>query len=457
MSAYLDAWLFNKRDNEFALECVRDIATYITSGPLTHKEGGYYSAEDADSIAPDNAFKKREGAYYVWTYEEFFKVLGRIPGDVAAAHWGVSEYGNVDAKFDLHGELEGMNVLSVVMDIPELSRVFGMTEEVALQTIEKCKVELREFREANRPAPEVDDKIVAGWNGLAMGALARAGAAIMENDAASGGAWLESAKRTAKLLREKMYDAETGRLWRVYCAEETGETPGMCEDYAYVISGLLDLYGATFDVDYLKWAQQLQETQNSLFWDSEESGFYSAMEENSGELILRMKSGADTVEPSSNAVSVSNLMKLAAVLEEDEYEQMALRTLDAYAKDILTQPYAYCGILGSVVAGSEGMRTVVIVGRTKEDIQAMITGVRSVLLPNTALVVLQGHFTPEDADAESKQNWLVGHSEIYEVLLERDSHAAVAYICQERTCGAPITDAGELVRVLEDSVQNPAE
>ncbi|KAK7203614.1 hypothetical protein BZA70DRAFT_282912 [Myxozyma melibiosi] len=464
LTAYLDAWLYDKKKNQFALDCVRDIAEYLVSGSLRNEAGGYYSAEDADSVAPDNTLMKREGAFYVWSYDEFFKVLGRIPGDIAAAYWGVSEYGNVDSQYDLHGELEGLNVLSVTMDVPELSGVFGMTEEKVREVIEDCKKKLRAYREEQRRAPEVDVKIVACWNGLAMGALARAGAAVMEIDQVSRTKWLESAKKTARFLKEKMFDAESGRLWRVFCDGERGSTLGMCEDYAYVISGLLDLYEATFDVSYLRWARELQETQNALFWDSEDNGFFSALAEDEGarELILRMKSGADTVEPSSNAVSVANLMRLAAVFGEDEYEQMALRTLDAYAKEIVAQPQSYCGMLGSVVAGSEGLRTVVIVGQTREEMKETVEKMRSVLAANTIVVGLRKEFGEgaEEEEARRAQEWLVAEGdEIYAGLLSRSGsrNGTTSYICQERRCSAPIEDSEELVRALSDEVGSSRE
>ncbi|KAK9243991.1 hypothetical protein V1506DRAFT_542818 [Lipomyces tetrasporus] len=454
LNAYLDAWLFNKEANKFALDAVGDIATYLTNGPLTHPQGGCYSAEDADSIAPDNALTKREGAYYVWTYDEFFKVLGRVPGDIAAAHWGVSEFGNVDPQFDLHHELQGQNVLTVTMELPELSGVFGKSIESLEELLADCRDKLRAHREATRMKPSVDTKIVACWNGLAIGALARSGAAVLDVDPNAGAKWLEAAESAAEFIKANMYDETTHRLTRVYL-DGPGTTPGMCEDYAYLIAGLLDLYEATFDPGYLIWARNLQETQNSLFWDESESGYFSAANDATNNLILRIKSGADAVEPSANAVSVSNLLRFSAMLGDEHLEDMALGTLDSFGKDIITQPYVYCGMLPSVVAANEGMRTIVlVVGKdaNEDSVNDTVASVRSVLLPNTTVVLLRA--VPRDDNDCHLQGWLVQQDDIYKTLLaaheakEHDADVTV-YICRHKECGLPITGKSELMEVLE--------
>ncbi|KAK9385075.1 hypothetical protein V1515DRAFT_609231 [Lipomyces mesembrius] len=454
LNAYLDAWLYNREANNFALDDVRDIATYLTNGPLTHPLGGFYSAEDADSIAPDNPLTKREGAYYVWTYDEFFKVLGRVPGDIAAAHWNVSEYGNVDPQIDVHHELKGQNVLAVKMELPELSGVFGKSIESLEELLAESRDKLREYRVSTRTRPSVDTKIVACWNGLAIGALARSGAAVSDVDPDSGTKWLEAAESTAEFIKTNMYDETRHRLTRVYL-DGAGAIPGMCDDYAYLVAGLLDLYEATFDPGYLIWARNLQETQNSLFWDETEGGYFSAGSDATDHLILRIKSGADTVEPSANAVSVSNLLRFSSMLEDEDLEGMAIRTLDSFGKDIITQPFGYCGMLPAVVAATEGMRTIVlVVGKdaNEDAIRDMIAGVRSVLLPNTTVVQLR--VRPRDENEGRLQGWLVQQNDIYKTIIaaheakEYDPDITI-YICQRKECGLPITNKDELMEVLE--------
>ncbi|KAK9366146.1 hypothetical protein V1509DRAFT_569374 [Lipomyces kononenkoae] len=459
LNAYLDAWLFNRGANSFALDGVRDIAAYLTNGPLTHAQGGFYSAEDADSIAPDNALTKREGAYYVWTYEEFFKVLGRVPGDIAAAHWNVLEHGNVDPQFDLHHELRNQNVLAVTMELPELSRVFGKSIESLEEILSESRDKLRAHRESTRARPSVDTKIVACWNGLAISGLARAGAAVADVDPDLSTKWLDSAERAADFIKTNMYDDTTHRLRRVYL-DGAGTIPGMCDDYAYLIAGLLDLYEATFDPGYLIWARNLQDTQNSFFWDETEGGYFAAGSDATDHLILRIKSGADTVEPSANAVSICNLLRFSAVLADDHLEGMAQRALDSFGKDMITQPYVYCAMLPSVVALSEGMRTILlVVGKDADEdaVKDMVAGVRSVLLPNTTVVQLRT--IPRDENEGRLQGWLVQQDDIYKTVMaaheakEHDPNVTV-YMCQRRECGLPITSKSQLIEVLKRESSN---
>ncbi|KAK9455983.1 hypothetical protein V1511DRAFT_457736 [Dipodascopsis uninucleata] len=452
LNAYLDAWLYDK-SNKNAQDCIYDIANYLIAGPLTHASessipvGGFYSAEDADSIASDNAFTKREGAFYVWTYEEFFKVLDRIPGDIAASRWNIQEYGNVDPENDIHGELRLQNVPAVNMTIDELSKTFGMTPEKISSILEDCRSKLRKYRETTRMPPSVDNKIVVSWNGLALGALARASSALSSVSPIEAEDWLEVAEATADFIYREMYDTESGVLQRIFLDSQVGETRGMCEDYAFLISGLIDLFEATFDIHYLRWAVKLQNKQNELFWDKENSGFYSVTEDETKRLILRIKSGADAVEPSANSISSSNLYRLSALIGNSKFESLAQNTVSAFTHDLLTQPYSYCGMLQSLVATKEGMSTIVIAVPSNEpEISDLLCLLRSSLLTNTTILVLR---TSEASSDDFK--WLLQQNSLYQDIADSVSSMdkPAVFICKGRTCSLPITNVEDLKKNIE--------
>ncbi|KAK9480318.1 hypothetical protein V1514DRAFT_302913 [Lipomyces japonicus] len=464
LRAYTDAYLFDK-SNTVALDSIVDISTYLTSGPLAHANGGFYSAEDADSYPSDDPLKKKEGAFYVWTYDDFFKVLGRVPGDIAAAHWNVSEFGNVDPQFDLHNELEGQNVLQVRTEIDELSKIFGYPEAKITEILAECRAKLRAHREATRTAPSTDTKIVASWNGLAISALAKAAAACAERLPQESKVWLNVAEQTANFIYENLYDSETRTLTRVFSdgSASASLTHGIVEDYAFVISGLLDLYEATFNVNYLRFARELQDTQNDLFWDSSDFGYFPVPND-AKHLILRIKSSVDGAEPSANSVSVSNLQRLSAILDDAALETYANKTMDSFAMDIVSQPVAYSSLLESIVAASEGVRSIVLIvapDAAKSIEQEFDGAVNSSLLTHSTVVKLRipSQF-PSESEVEEKleEGWILQQNILYKNLIiqhagkfVKDGHPDVtAYVCHHQTCELPITDADGLTRRIKE-------
>lgn len=252
---YLDAFLLSQ-DPEM-LGCVYDIADYLTADALAAPQGGFYSSEDADSFYRSTDTEKREGAFYVWTRKEFETLLNEQEAEICAKFWNVKRHGNVALKNDAMDEFTNQNVLAVQSTPSQLAKDLGLSEEEVVRIIKEGRRKLWEHREKERPRPNLDDKIVTCWNGLAIGALARASAALEEVDHERAKGYLEQAIRAAKFLRENIYDEGTGKLIRVY-REGTGDVAGFADDYAFLIRGLTHLYEATFDESYLEWADRLQ-------------------------------------------------------------------------------------------------------------------------------------------------------------------------------------------------------
>lgn len=256
---YLDAYLIT-RDSTF-LDATLDIATYLTSSPIAASSGGFYSSEDADSLYRSGDKEKREGAFYVWTIREFIDILGERNGSIAAKYWDVTENGNVAPEFDAHDELMNQNVLNVKKTVESLAKESGITKEEFVKIIADSRAKLVAHREKERPRPALDDKIVLGWNGLAIGALARTASALegldAENYTDQIKSYLDAAEKTVTFIKKDMRDEKNGHLKRVW-REGADEPDAFADDYAFLISGLIDLYTATWNDSYLQFADDLQ-------------------------------------------------------------------------------------------------------------------------------------------------------------------------------------------------------
>ena len=255
LEVYLDAFMISG-DPEM-LGAVYDIADYLTKDALAAPGGGFYSAEDADSLPSHGGTDKREGAFYVWELKEFDSILSEREAKVCAKFWNVDRDGNVAPENDSHDEFMNQNVLAVVSSPAPLAKEFGLSEEDVVEIIKTGRRKLRAFRDQHRPRPNLDDKIVTSWNGLAIGALARASTALQDIDEKRAADYVQAAEMAATFVRKSLWDAESGSLKRVF-REGPGDTEGFADDYANLISGLINLYEATFKDSYLEWADQLQ-------------------------------------------------------------------------------------------------------------------------------------------------------------------------------------------------------
>lgn len=258
LDVYLDAFLIT-HDSEM-LGAVYDIATYLTSPPISAPGGGFYCAEDADSYPTKADTEKREGAFYVWSLKEFQNVLGDRDADICARFYGVTADGNVAKENDPHDEFISQNVLNIKSTPSALAKEFGLAEEDVVTILREGREKLRDHRERERPPPALDDKILVAWNGLAIGALARTSAALESIDPAKAKECRTAAKNAVAFVRKELYDQKSHTLWRIY-RQGRGDAPGFCDDYAFLIQGLIDLYEATFNDSYL----QLADTLQSLF------------------------------------------------------------------------------------------------------------------------------------------------------------------------------------------------
>ena len=296
----------------FYLEVAEDTLLYVQR-QMTDPAGGFYSAEDADS-------EGREGAFYVWTDEEVRRLLGEEAA-IVERRFGIEAGGN--APHDPQAEFTGRNILYVAESIDDIARETGRSPADIVSLLNDSRVRLFRAR-LERPRPHLDDKILTAWNGLMIAAFARM-ARVTGSES-----FLESARRGAGFVRERLWRADGSRLLRRYRAGDA-DIDAYAEDYAYLIFGLLELLQADGDPVWLEWAIALQRRQDELFWD-ESSGAWFSTTGRDASVLLRMKEDYDGAEPTASSVSVLNLLVLSHLVEDPLWFDRIERTFRYFGR-----------------------------------------------------------------------------------------------------------------------------
>jgi len=424
--AYLDAFQIT-RDQQYQ-SVARDILDYVARD-ITSKEGGFFSAEDADSFFENGKPEHGEGAFYIWTKKEIDAALGDA-AEIFDFHYGVQSHGNAPEGSDPQDEFGGKNILIERHTIAETAKQFKKSEEEVRQSLDRSREKLLAIR-AKRPRPPLDDKIIAAWNGLMISAYARAAQALDEPR------YLEAAARAAKFLRANLYDEKSKLLFRSY-RDGRSAVEGFADDYAFVVQGLLDLYGASFDVEWLKFATQLQETQDRLFLDAKNGGYFTTSGKDAS-VLLRMKDDNDTAEPAASSIAALNLLRLAQIRGEREMEDRARKTIDAFGPTLSHFASAMPQMLVALDFSLSKPRQIVIAG--KKDVpstKALLTEVHRHFLPKTILLL---------ADGAEGQKYLGERNEAIRGMSILNGKSA-AYVCENFTCKTPVTASNQLADLL---------
>ncbi len=391
---YLDAYLVSS-DARHA-ETVRDILDYVLRD-MTHTDGGFYSAEDADN-------EGQEGKFYCWTHDELSKLLAPEEFNVAARYYGITKEGNfVDHS---HPQpLQGLNVLSVVdAIIPEADQSLFASAQTKMRAVLAARIR-----------PHLDDKILASWNGLMLGAFARASSVLGEEK------YRAAAEKNLAFIQTKLWDAKTKTLfhrWR----DGQRDAVQLLEAYAFQLDGVIHLYEATLDVKHLDFAIALAEAMVAKFYDAENGGFWQSAA-GSTDLILRVKDDYDGAEPSGNSVATLALLKLAAITGRADFRKSADATLQLFATRMEKFPQAVPYMLLALDFSLAEPRRVVIAGDVASlDVQRLLRAAHSVYQPNK--IVLSNTGAVE---------------EFARTLPAKDG--AVVYLCTGNTCQPPTRDA----------------
>ena len=423
-TAYLDAFQITQ-DRQHA-DVVRDILDYVARD-MTSKDGGFFSAEDADSLFEHGKPEHGEGAFYVWTEKQIDSALGDDSATLKF-HFGVQPHGNAPEGSDPQDEFRGKNILIQRHTIAETAQHFKKSEDDVHQLLARSREKLLSIRN-KRPRPHLDDKIISAWNGLMISAYARA-AQILDEPR-----YLEAATRSAKFVRTNLYDGKT--LFRSF-RDGRGSVEGFADDYAFVIQGLLDLYEASFDVEWLKFAIELQETQDRLFFDEKAGGYFSTSGKDAS-VVLRMKDDNDSAEPAASSIAALNLLRLAQFRNDKQFEDRARKTIDAFAPTAAHFASAMPQMLVAVDFGLSKPRQIVITGKIdKDDAKTLLEEVHRHFIPNKILILADGG---DGQKFFSEKNEAIG-------AMSPINGKPAAYVCENFTCKAPVTDSKALRELL---------
>jgi len=387
--AYLEAWQLTKKESYARI--VRETLDYILRD-MTSKEGGFYSAEDADS-------EGIEGKFYVWNPAQVAEVLGK-DADRFMKAFDVTPRGN----WEPHEE-----------SIPKKQSVLRVVEDGDFADLKKKMFEAR----SKRIRPHLDDKVLTSWNALMISAMAQAGAALGEpkyRDAAVRAATflLGTHKKDGKLLR-------TSRLGEA-------KLDAYLEDYAYLSQAMLDLYEATFDPAYFEEARGLVAKAVELFWDDAAGGFYTTSKSHES-LIARMREEYEGPHPTGNSVMALTLLKLHDYTGDAAIRDRADKTIRAYKTHLERYPAGHAYMMCALEYLKGPSREIVVTG---PDPEPLLKVVRGRFLPNKVVAL---------ADGRAKIPLLEGRDPV--------NGKAAAYVCENMACKKPVTDPAELEALLK--------
>jgi hypothetical protein len=427
----------------------RDILDYVLRD-MTHPAGGFYSAEDADS-------EGHEGKFYCWMHAELEKLLSPEEFNVAARHFGITKEGSfVDHS---HPQpLKGQNVLSVVNPLPPAHGRSGVSEERrqfsskgsaalfrdAATTIDdsallvSAKKKMFDARR-KRIRPHLDDKILTSWNGLMLGAMARAYAVLGDEK------YRAAAEKNLAFIQAKLWEAQSSAAvpaapkerrrdagatlfhrWR----DGERDTVQLLEAYAFLLSGVIDLYETTLDAKHLDFAIALAEAMVAKFYDTENGGFWQSAG-GAKDLILRVKDDYDGAEPSGNSVATLALLKLAAITGREDFKRPAEATLRLFAHRLQNFPQAMPFMLHALDFQLEEPRRVVIAGdSTSPRARELLRAAHSVYQPNKVVLGSAGAV-----------------EEFARTLPTRNG--PVVYLCTGNSCQPPTQDAAKVREMLQ--------
>ena len=417
----------------FYAEVAEDTLLYVRR-EMTGEGGGFYSAEDADSVPPEHAGEtnphKTEGAFYLWRAEEIDEILG-ADASIFTLRFGIEPGGN--APVDPQQEFTGKNLLYVAHSVDEIARQTTIDAAEVVDVLNRARVRLFEAR-LGRPRPHLDDKVLTAWNGLMIGAFARGSRVLRAMGPADGDAgepYLQAARQAAGFIRDRLWHPDTRTLVRRY-RDSHADIDAYAEDYACLIFGLLELFQADADPAWLEWAITLQRRQDELFWDEAGAGWFSTTGTDAS-VLLRMKEDYDGAEPTASSVSVVNLLVLSHLVPDPIWSERIDRTLRSFGSRLEQMGRAVPMMAAALSMYLAGLQQIAIVG--DEGREELERAAARQYLP-FAVTVSAGR---------ERQRALAARLPFVGAMAEVGGRAA-AYVCHDFTCQQPVTSVEELER-----------
>lgn len=391
----------------------RQILEYVLRD-MTDLNGGFYSAEDADS-------EGKEGVFYVWDLQQIKSILDKEEAEIFSAYYGVTEKGNFE---------DNKTILNITASKEQFAQKFQKDHKTIMDVLSNARSKIFNER-VKRVRPHRDDKIITAWNGLMISSMAFGGAALQEEK------YIKAAERAAKFIMDALH--KNGRLMRYYRDGQAVE-PAFLDDYAFMISGLLNLYEASFETQWIIDAKILAEEMIKLFADNEQGGFFLTGKD-CEKLIAGIKPSSDGVIPSGNSAAAFTLLKLGKLTMNQRFTEQGGKVLESFSQQLKQSPAYSSEMLSALNFRLGPSQEIVIVGSPEStDTQQMLKLVNTKFLPN-ALILLHH---PENAD-----------SDIDKIIpfinnLSAIDCKATAYVCENYACNRPINKIEELDKLLSD-------
>ncbi|MCB0346604.1 MAG: thioredoxin domain-containing protein [Bdellovibrionales bacterium] len=399
VSAYLDA--YTAVGEETFAHVARETLDYVLE-QMTDTQGGFYSAEDAGEVG-------QEGAFYVWSYAELEAALSKSELSALQHLFITPKEGNFE-----HGKI----VLSRKHSFSWAEK----SEPEAAAALTKLKA-IR----SKRPRPHLDDKILTSWNALMIRAMAK-GYKVLGEDK-----YLKAAQAAASFLRDNLQN--NNKLLRRFRGG-SAKYDAYLEDYAYLISALLELYEADFNPAWLNWAKKLQVRQDELFWDVKDGGYYYTDTDNT-DVLIRKKDFNDGAIPSGNSIAAMNLLRMHDIFFDKLYRDRAEKTLETLSPFVERVPYAYAAALQAFDYYFDNSKEIVVVADdTGEEAKAFLKQLRGTYLPN-AVVALNEDSASADFPALLSGKTLLGGKTTF-------------FICENHTCKAPTNSSAEALKLVAE-------
>jgi uncharacterized protein YyaL (SSP411 family) len=415
--AYIEA--YQATGKEDYQRTAREILSYVLRY-MASPEGGFYSAEDADSEGV-------EGKFYLWTQEQVRQVLGNEEAHFVAQVFNIEKDGNYMAETT--GKRSGDNILHSRKPLEEIASDLNLSSQDFQARLEAARQKLFSYRN-KRVRPMKDDKILTDWNGLMIAALAKGAQAFDEPQ------YTEVACRAADFTLRNMRKAN-GRLWHRHRDGQAGVDANL-DDYAFLIWGLIELYEATFDTSHLRCALELTSDMLKHFWDEDGGGFYLVPDDGES-LLVRKKEIYDGAVPSGNSVAMLNLLRLARMTANVDFEEKAAKIGRAFSRSVRQSPAAHCHLMIGLDFAIGSCYEVVIAGYAQaEDTRAMAKALRTRFLPNKVVLL-----NPTDRES-------TGIVKLAEFTKNQSSIGgkATAYVCLNYSCKSPTTDINKMLELL---------
>ena len=428
-SVYLDGLQATERPElkKLFTEKARGIFDYVLRD-LRSPEGAFYSSEDADSEGV-------EGKFYIWTLDEVLEIAGEEAGRWFASHYDVTELGNWDHPGDAHVPAGPKNILQADRPIEVIAKLHDLDPEKVEKAVAEVRQKLFEARQ-KRVRPGLDDKILTGWNGLMIAALAK-GAAVLDEHR-----YGEAAARAAEFVLDAML--RDRRLLATY-GKGRARLKAYITDYAFLIEGLLALYEWSGELRWVDAAGQLLDTTIEYYWDEAGGGFFFTASDHE-ELIVRGKTATDGAIPSGNSVMLGNLQKLSILLDRGDLREKAEQIIRVFAGgETMRSPFQHERLLSGVEAWHQGFEEIAIVGsRGDPGTKELLGTVYRQYLPNKIVAILD----PGDSETPKRIPLLANRPQI--------DGRPTAYVCRNFTCRQPTADPGALREQLQQGAERPS-